>query len=228
MKRILFYLFVVLFGSSLTFALSGQYKGTLDFGIQKLRIVTEFAQNNKKTLGLLYSIDQSTEAIPMTSVKVKSQKLNFEIKKLGIKFSGKIKDETIEGKFTQFGKTVPLKLTKCKTEINIEDTLEFTIPEHIITELAGTWNGEIKPNIFNKLRLKLVFEKTNKKIKGHIISIDQAQAQIPITNISEKNGKIDIQISSIGIFISTKLEKKTLKGTFKQNNFKQNIKFTKE
>ena len=164
----------------------------------------------------------------MSSVKVSSKNLKFEIKNLNIKFSGKIKDDTIIGTFTQFGKNVPLKLTKNKKEKTIETLLEFTISEKIITELVGTWNGEIKPNIFNKLRLKLVFEKTDKKIKGYLISIDQSKAQIPITNISEKDGKIDVQISSIGAFISVKLIKNTFKGSFKQNNFTQNVKFTKE
>ena len=228
MKETLFYLIATILGISKVFALSGQYEGTLDFGTQKLRIITEFAQNQQKTIGLLYSIDQTQDAIPMSSVKVSSKNLKFEIKNLNIKFSGKIKDDTIIGTFTQFGKNVPLKLTKNKKEKTIETLLEFTISEKIITELVGTWNGEIKPNIFNKLRLKLVFEKTDKKIKGYLISIDQSKAQIPITNISEKDGKIDVQISSIGAFISGKLIKNTFKGSFKQNNFTQNVKFTKE
>ena len=228
MKKILTYISILIFFIPKIFAFSGQYEGTLNFGIQKLRIITEFAKTQQKNIGLLYSIDQSSEAIPMSSITIKDDKLSFEIKQLNIQFTGQIKDNIIKGKFTQFGKTIPLTLTKNAKEKNIKNCLEFSVSEKTLNALAGNWYGTIKPNVLKQLRLKLIFEKANKKIKGFLISINQSSAKIPITDISEKNGKINISISSIGAHISAKISGDNLNAKFRQNKFSQGVIFKKE
>ncbi len=90
-------------------------------GGNKLRLVAEFAETDTKTIGTLYSIDQSKEPIAMQSVSVKNDVLIFKIPALDYFI-------TIESRaFSNFSLKKSQRISFLSTFIRIISSFEFTI-----------------------------------------------------------------------------------------------------
>lgn len=89
--------------------------GVLDAGTAKLRIQVVLKQDNQGNYsGQLISLDQSQLAMPCDEVKLNDNSLTFSVKRIKVKFSGKLNDVKTEatGLFEQSGAKIPFKLTK--------------------------------------------------------------------------------------------------------------------
>jgi hypothetical protein len=94
----------------------GTWTGVLDAGPTKLRVLFKIVNTQDGLTAKMQSPDQSPIWIPTTLVKRDGSSLAIEIKSIGVVYVGKIADglASIEGTFTQMGRSFPLSLQRSK------------------------------------------------------------------------------------------------------------------
>lgn len=114
------------------------WKGTLDAGVQKLRLEIEIVRDGEKRTGQLTSVDQNNTKVDITDIVDDGKKLSFSVPQAGAKFSGKIneKGDVAVGTFTQGGQDFPLTLTGKESEKKVPEAR----PEG---KLKEAWVGEL-------------------------------------------------------------------------------------
>jgi pimeloyl-ACP methyl ester carboxylesterase len=94
----------------------GTWHGLLDVG-QKLRLDIHISKSGDTYSGKLDSPDQGAKDIPATKVEFTNNKLIFEVKNLGVSYSGNLKSDSIDGIFKQGGFSTKLLLTRSIVEL---------------------------------------------------------------------------------------------------------------
>ena len=127
--------------------ISGAWKGELDFITSKLAIILHF-DGNKCTMD---SPDQGAKDIPADLEFMSADSVSLSNKQLDMKYSGRLKEGKIVGRFSQRGLSLPLILTPGEVvrkpfPYNMEE-VSFTNGDAV---LSGTlvypegWNGKKK------------------------------------------------------------------------------------
>lgn len=94
-------------------AVNGPWNGTLEFGGQKLGIVFNIVTNEKgEQVVTMDSPNQGVKDVPAELVKNTADTLEITVNAIGAKFSGVVKDNVINGTFSQSGIEIPLKLER--------------------------------------------------------------------------------------------------------------------
>jgi hypothetical protein len=95
--------------------IDGAWSGALDSSFKGLRVVLNIANMEDGLSATLDSPDQDAKGIPATITR-NGDIIKFEAPAVGGSFEGKLdaKKETIDGTFSQFGKSSPLKLLRGK------------------------------------------------------------------------------------------------------------------
>ena len=116
--------------------LSGSWLGKLDIGIQQLRIVFNLKINDKDSLSAtLDSPDQGAKGIPLGKVILNGDKLTIQAPMIMGEYLGTIKnDTTIDGTWTQGGKSLPLIINKLKMAFSVNRPQEPKPPFPYISE----------------------------------------------------------------------------------------------
>jgi pimeloyl-ACP methyl ester carboxylesterase len=94
----------------------GTWHGLLDVG-QKLRLDIHISKSGDTYNGKLDSPDQGAKDIPATKVEFTNNTLVFEVKNLGVSYSGNLKSDSIDGTFKQGGFSTKLLLTRSIVEL---------------------------------------------------------------------------------------------------------------
>ena len=94
----------------------GTWHGLLDVG-QKLRLDIHISKSGDTYSGKLDSPDQGAKDIPATKVEFTNNTLVFEVKNLGVSYSGNLKSDSIDGIFKQGGFSTKLLLTRSIVEL---------------------------------------------------------------------------------------------------------------
>ena len=103
-----------LFAQSAGQGFEGSWRGTLDAGGTKLRIVLSVTRSDAGTYtGNFESVDQGA-TIPLDTITVNGDNVRLEVKDAGIVYEGVMNKERTEltGKFSQGGQTFPLNFTR--------------------------------------------------------------------------------------------------------------------
>jgi pimeloyl-ACP methyl ester carboxylesterase len=113
--RIISSIAVLLFASISIHAqdLTGSWQGTLNLE-QKLRIILQIEKGeNASWKGSIYSIDQSTNSMPVTTLSLSGATIKFSVDPIHVSFEGVLSPDgnSIAGTFTQ-GKAIPLTLER--------------------------------------------------------------------------------------------------------------------
>ena len=112
--------------------LAGQWDGTLDVKVTKLRLQLMIEGQQSSPSGKLISLDQGKAEMTFDTFSIDGDTLEFSIKRAGANYSGKIAADgkSIEGTFKQAGQNFPLKFTKTGKAIRLT--------------LTQVWTGEMK------------------------------------------------------------------------------------
>ena len=105
------FLFLLLPLCSFEQNITGTWHGLLDVG-KKLRLDIHITQEGSSFSGKLDSPDQGAKDIPATKVEFSNGSLIFEVKNLGVAYSGLLKNDSVVGTFKQGGFTTSLVLTR--------------------------------------------------------------------------------------------------------------------
>ncbi len=115
--------FVVVFAAFMTGVtnaqdISGDWQGTLKAGSQQLRIILHIAkEGNGNWSGMLYSIDQGPDGIPISTLTLHGSGLQLTVDAVHGSFNGEVSQDTasIEGTWTQ-GQPSPLEFRRATKE----------------------------------------------------------------------------------------------------------------
>ena len=93
----------------------GNWRGALDVGAFKLRLVLKIAKSaDGKLTATVDSLDQNAKDLVVDSITLQDGALNFEMKALGASYAGTLSKDgsQLSGKFTQGGAVFPLDFTR--------------------------------------------------------------------------------------------------------------------
>ena len=116
MKILFFISFMFLLQMILGQEIIGTWHGLLDVG-QKLRLDIHISKNGDSYSGKLDSPDQGAKDIPATKVEFSNNTLVFEVKNLGVSYSGVLIKDSIDGTFKQGGFSTKLLLSRSEVLI---------------------------------------------------------------------------------------------------------------
>ncbi len=126
----------------------GSWHGNPDLGGMKLRIVFNISETDDGYFATMDSPDQGVKGILVDSVSFKDNNLFIRIAKISLTYNGKLEDNVIHGKLTQFGKSFDANLSKEEIKRNRPQTPEPPFPyvsedisfrnEEAAITLAGT------------------------------------------------------------------------------------------
>lgn len=93
-------------------ALTGKWRGDLNMGVAKLTLIFNFNETpDGKTTAMMDCPQQNAKNIPLDVVVCTPDSIGIQNKMIGASYSGKIKENRIEGTFIQNGYKLPLSLT---------------------------------------------------------------------------------------------------------------------
>lgn len=97
--------------------LVGNWQGTLEAG-KGLRTVIKVTKDDGKLKGVMYSVDQGGQPLPMTSIALDGKAVSFGIKMLDVSYAGTLNPDgnSISGSATQNGQTHTLNLVRVNAE----------------------------------------------------------------------------------------------------------------
>lgn len=158
---------------------------------------------------------QNAKGIPLNQISVKGTAVGFSIR--GVpgepRFTGTLSSDgkTITGDFVQGGVTMPFTLA-WKGEGKIE-----VPPKNapITKDLEGAWEGAL--DVQGKvLRLALTLANTPEGATGTLVSLDQGNAEMPVSTITQAGTKVTVLVTMVGGTFDGELKGGQLEGTWTQ------------
>ena len=193
---------------------SGQWVGTLPAG-PGLEMELNLAQKGTEWYGTISVPQQGTKGVPLGELTVKGPTVAFAFKGApgDPRFSGALSADgkTISGTFSQGGGSLPLSLT-WKGEAKFEVAPKST---PVTKDLEGQWEGALEVN-GTTLRLRLVLTNSPAGATGVLVSLDQNNAEIPISTITQDNARVKLLVSTISGAFDGELKGGELAGTWTQ------------
>ena len=93
-------------------SVEGAWTGALQLGPVRLRLVLNLRRAPAGWSATLDSIDQNARDIPASAVTLQGQELNVEVAAIGGHYAAHLDGDTLNGNWTQGGRTLPLVLHK--------------------------------------------------------------------------------------------------------------------
>ena len=187
-----------------TNALVGDWSGTLDTGIAKLRLVFRITNApNGALTATLDSIDQGARGIPVDTVSVSNKTLRMEVKAVKGLYVGTLDADQVKasGLWSQGAAVLALSLEKGQgttTEAEPFSPEEAAANKLAATKLAGTWNGALVTGVAS-LRLRVNISKSAAAgAVGTMDSLDQGANGIPLSAITLKGNRVRFEARGVG------------------------------
>lgn len=93
-------------------SVEGLWYGSIPVGAKQLRVAITIKASGDALTGTFNSLDQGTGELPLDDVKLVDGELRFKLKMVGGTFEGTVKDNAIDGGWSQGGVVLPLKLAR--------------------------------------------------------------------------------------------------------------------
>ncbi len=226
LKNIVFISALALSASLTNFAqetnLIGAWRGTLDAGGTKLRLVFHVTSGADGLTASMDSPDQGVKGIPAAITATKEGAL-IEVSAIGGKYDGKLdaSHAKLAGTWAQGPVSLPLELVRLSPAEAEKALARKANPESIqvntMTEgkLVGKWAGALDAGA--KLRLALKVTKTpDGGLLGSVDSLDQNANDIPATAIVAHDSEIRFDFDTIRSVYVFKLNGAELVGEWRQ------------
>jgi hypothetical protein len=196
----------VAFSAAGTNDVTGNWKGTLDVGSVKLRLVFKISKAAGGGLtARMDSPDQGVRDIPVDNVTVKNKAIRLEVKTISGVYEGTVDDAGTKatGQWKQGPQALPLTLERGQgadstSEAEKLSPSDLAASKQAAQKVAGTWNGTLTVGAAS-LRLRLNISKTAAgAATGTMDSLDQGANGIPMSAITHKEGKVRFEVRGIG------------------------------
>ena len=205
-------------------ALEGEWTGTLQAGETQLQFVLHLSKNSQgEWQARLDSINQSVYGMEASKVTLNDEAVRFELPSVAAKFQGKILPDhrTIRGVWEQGGTGLPLRFEKRSAGRNLQPSA------NAISPAEGTWQGAIETgNMRMRLQLHLSHD-DQKRLAASVDSLDQGVQGIPAANVSERSGKVKLELPAFNAeYVGTlSPDKNEINGHWSQNENLETLTF---
>jgi len=186
---------------------AGHWEGAITLPTAALAIRVDLSRSGESWQGTIDIPVQSLRGFKLDPVKVDGPAIAFAMP--GIpgdpQFTGRLAEDggSVTGDFSQGGGKFPFQLERKAPPATATEPPVVGIPGQ---GLEGHWQGALKPSPVIELRLALeVTDASAEKPVGVLISLDQGNARIPITALTEHDGVVHLEAKSIGGFFDGKL-----------------------
>lgn len=225
------------FGASATNDVVGNWKGTLEVGSVKLRLVFKISKDAAGALtAKMDSVDQGVHDMPVDTVSFKDGTLRMELKKILGVYEGtldKARNKTT-GQWTQGAQSFPLALersqgTATASEAETLSPADLVASKQAAEKLTGSWNGTLNAGGTDLRLLVRISKAASGAATGTMDSLDQGAKDIPLSRITYKEGKVRFEVSGIGGVYEGSLAKDgaTLAGQWQQGGQSMTLDFKK-
>lgn len=175
----------------------GHWNGSLEGPAGSLAIEVDLDKADNGWIGSISIPAQGATGLPLDAISFNSGKASFHLK--GVPgdptFSGSLSADgkVLQGDFVQGGASQPLKLSRTG-----EAKVEVPKPSPpVAAQFVGTWEGTLETGA---AALRLVLTITNGKTgaEASLMSVDQGNAQIPVSGIAQTETKLSLQVNAVG------------------------------
>jgi hypothetical protein len=194
------------FGASATNDIVGNWKGTLDVGSVKLRLVFRISKDAAgKLTAKMDSLDQGARDMPVDTVTFKDGKLRMELKSISGVYEGTLDKagKNVTGQWTQAGQPFPLALersqgTTVASEAEALLPADLAASQQAAQKLTGSWNGTLNAGGTNLRLLVKISKAASGAATGTMDSLDQGAKDIPLSRITYKESNVRFEAPGIG------------------------------
>jgi hypothetical protein len=174
----------------------GHWTGNLDTPAGAMAVEVDLDKAPSGWIGSLSIPAQGASGIPLDPVTFADGKVAFTMKGPAGSpgFSGTLSADgkTLDGNLSLGPQALPLKLNRTG-----EAKVEVPKPSPPVTaEFLGTWEGTI--TFGAPLRLTLTISNGKAGAEAVMVSLDQGNANIPVTTITQKGTKLSLEVKAVG------------------------------
>ncbi len=175
----------------------GHWSGNVDTPGGSFGIEFDLDKTASGWIGSMSIPAQGASGIPLDPITFADGKASFTVKgPAGASpgFSGTLSADgkTLDGNFSAGPQSLPLKLTRTG-EAKV-DVPKASPP--VSAEFLGTWEGTV--NFGQPLRLTLTISNGKAGAEAMLVSLDQGNASIPVSAITQKATKLSLDVKLVG------------------------------
>lgn len=193
----------------------GHWTGAIDLPNRSMAVAFDIDKAGNGWIGSMSIVEQGA-TLPLSDIRLEEGQWKFKIPggPGGPGFAGKLSADgkVWDGQFSQGPNSLPLKLSHAGApKVDVPKDSPAVAPE-----FAGEWEGTLEgPG----LRLRLSIANAAGAAKATLTSIDQGGAQIPVSAITAKDGKLTAEVKAVNGAYSATLNKEgtALSGDWSQN-----------
>ncbi|MHB1308877.1 MAG: alpha/beta hydrolase family protein [Limisphaerales bacterium] len=179
---------------------AGHWEGAITLPGTALAVRVDLEEHSGAWTGSIDIPVQGLRGSKLSPVSVEAEAVRFAMPNIpgDPAFAGRLDPDgtRIRGDFTQGGQKFPFALDRKTTTAAQGEPPARGLPGK---GLAGHWLGALKPSPVIELRLALEITNTaSGRLEGVMVSLDQGDARIPLTSVTEDAGKIQLRIAQIG------------------------------
>jgi hypothetical protein len=176
-------------------ALKGHWSGSIDAPQGSLGVEVDLDNTAGGWVGSISIPMQGTSGLPLDRITFSGGKCSFHIKggPADPTFSGTLSADgkTMSGDFSQGGGSMSFKLSRTG-EAKVE-TIKAS--PSVSAAFVGSWEGTLEVG----QSLRLVLKISNEQDGAHavLVSVDQGNAEIPVTSLEQKGTHLTIEATAI-------------------------------
>ena len=217
MKKLFFIMVIVVamhlqqaLAQSGTEQLLGEWNGQVGSESSNVVIIFNFEMKDSDEItGSVKIRGSAGEGLSIDDITVDEIKVHFRFNNNKSEYLGVLSGDRIEGQLTQAGTTIPLSLNRGK----YVNPYALNLSTDEMSRLNGEWHGEIN---FPDGPL-LVFLRFGNNSAGEFIGLADApyhtDFNLPVTDVSLDNEKLEFQITRLAMTFNGKLEENEISGT---------------
>jgi uncharacterized protein len=199
---------------------AGHWEGAITLPTMALSIRVDLSQPTDSWQGTIDIPAQGLRGFKLEPVKVEGEAVSFAMPGIpgNPQFTGRVGDDarSISGNFSQGGGRFPFKLERTAAPVAGGEPSRSSAQGKGV---EGYWSGVIKVSATVELRTAIEITSANaEKPDGVLISLDQGNARIPISALSEHDGIVHVEAQRVGGVFDGKLNRdgSELAGEWKQ------------
>jgi hypothetical protein len=174
----------------------GHWTGNIETPAGSVGIEVDLDKAASGWIGSVSIPMQNASGLPLDSISFADGKGTFRIKGApgDPTYTGTLSADgkTLDGQFTQGPSSLPLKLTRTG-----DAKVEVAKPSPpVAPEFVGTWEGTI--NVGGGLRIVLTITNGKNGSEAEMVSLDQGNAKIPVSALTQKGTKLSLQVNAVG------------------------------
>ena len=205
----------------------GHWSGNIDSPLGPLVMEVDLDKAGDGWIGSISIPAQGASGMPLDKITFADGKAAFHLKggPLDPAWTGTLSADgkTLDGTFTQGPQSTPLKFSRTG-----EPKVALLKPSPAVAaQFVGTWDGTI--DMGAQLRVRLTIRNGSSGSEAVIVSLDQGNLEIPVSEIAQQGTKLTLNLKMVGGDFSGEMNAQgtEIKGTWSQLGNSSPLVFTR-